>query len=106
MARLLPGLLHLTAATAALTILPALAGPALSAEDAGSARAPLAGPVQARPADATKASASKGRPAKVAAAPAAEGPSAAPFNPRWVAPKVQMKGLVVWVFTPGHFQRD
>lgn len=97
--------LRLTAAAVALAILPALAGPAWSADDAGGARAPSAGPVQAKPAD-TKASASKGRPAKVAAAPAAEGPSAARFNPRWVAPKVQVKGLVVWVFTPGHFQRD
>lgn len=98
--------LRLTTAAVALAILPALAGAAWSAEDAGGARAPSAGPVQARPADATKASASKGRAAKVAAAPAAEVPSAAPFNPRWVAPKAQIKGLVVWVFTPGHFQRD
>lgn len=106
MASLLPDLMRLTAAAVALAVLPALAGPAWSADDAGGARAPSAGPVQAKPADATKGSASKGRAAKVADAPTAQGPSAAPFNPRWVAPKVQVKGLLVWVFTPGHFQRD
>jgi hypothetical protein len=98
--------LRLTTAAVALAILPALAGAAWSADDTGGARAPSAGPMQARPTDATKASAGKGRAAKVADAPTAQGPSAAPFNPRWVAPKVQVKGLLVWVFTPGHFQRD
>ncbi|MFG1461638.1 hypothetical protein V5F77_01970 [Xanthobacter sp. DSM 24535] len=32
--------------------------------------------------------------------------ASAPLSPRWVPPKWEIKGLVVWVFTPGHFQRD
>ncbi|MFG1422339.1 hypothetical protein [Roseixanthobacter liquoris] len=36
----------------------------------------------------------------------AQAEASAPLNPRWVPPKWEIKGLVVWVFTPGHFERD
>ncbi|MFG1425645.1 hypothetical protein [Roseixanthobacter glucoisosaccharinicivorans] len=42
----------------------------------------------------------------VRAQTAAQAEASAPLNPRWVPPKWEIKGLVVWVFTPGHFERD
>ena len=41
-----------------------------------------------------------------APSPAAARADEAPLNPRWIAPQWEIKGLVVWVFKPGHFQRD
>lgn len=26
------------------------------------------------------------------------------ISPRWIGPKWEIKGLTVWVFTPGHFE--
>ena len=101
--------MRLTATTFALSLLPALAaaGPAVSDEHVPAVGAVPVAHAPTSPARAANASATTTRPAHGATAlPAAAKTSAAPFNPRWVAPKVQMKGLVVWVFTPGHFQRD
>ncbi|MEP9365931.1 hypothetical protein [Xanthobacter sp. VNH20] len=73
--------------TSLLALLPVLAalasGPAMAAQNGD---APRAG--------------AKAKPEKVAQA------EPAPLNPRWVPPKWEIKGLVVWVFTPGHFERD
>ncbi len=49
----------------------------------------------------------KAKPQKVAQVQkVAQAEAPAPLNPRWVPPKWEIKGLVVWVFTPGHFERD
>ncbi|MFH1558119.1 MAG: hypothetical protein ABII76_25215 [Pseudomonadota bacterium] len=45
-------------------------------------------------------------PAKTKPQKVAQAEAPAPLNPRWVPPKWEIKGLVVWVFTPGHFERD
>lgn len=91
----------------AITLLPALAAaPAFSADQgllpAAATRAAEASVANGQP---PRSSTAKTQP-KATPKGALKTQEAAPFNPRWVAPKVQMKGLVVWVFTPGHFQRD
>ena len=112
--------MRLTAAAFALTLLPALA----MAAPVRAGEMPVAGGIagvqdpaatRATGTSADKAGAKASGKTATRTAPAhgtgAQGPgaseaSAAPFNPRWVAPNVQIKGLTVFVFTPGHFQRD
>lgn len=111
--------MRLTAAFA-LTLLPALAmaGPACAGEMPAppSARpdAQVQGPAHAsghtapKPSQAksSRASSSPGKSEAVDAPPAGTQAQAAPLDPRWVAPRTRIKGLVVWIYTPGHFQRD
>ncbi len=52
-----------------------------------------------------KSASQQSTPAKPA--PGARKPVAAteePISPRWIGPTWEIKGLTVWVFTPGHFE--
>ncbi len=113
--------MRLTLVTCALSLLPALAlvGPAQAGEALPRSASSQPAPDQASARPARHAAAGAGAKDRVQAAPAkarAASPASAraeagatpapPLSPRWVAPRVEMKGLVVWVFTPGHFQRD
>lgn len=51
---------------------------------------------------AQKTPAQKTAPAKTATGKPA--PTEDAISPRWIGPKWEIKGLTVWVFTPGHFE--
>lgn len=44
------------------------------------------------------------RPTASKATPAKTPATDETISPRWIGPKWEIKGLTVWVFTPGHFE--
>ncbi len=56
------------------------------------------------PLQAAEAQAPAVRPTSSARKPAPQAAAPEAISPRWIGPKWEIKGLTVWVFTPGHFE--